>query len=328
MPGAYPQRGPRRRRFDHAHRVRQPVGAVDRGSLRDDAGSQRRLRPGPAMALGLAVVAALALVLQPWDGVPGSAAEARQTGEVRAATQAPARGGGLAVSPTLGPHGDLVTSRAASDADIARWEDVHRAHAGRPAAPSRLSGYRWPLSNARITNAFGLGRPGSFIVAGQSFHDGLDISSFCGARITAAHDGIVLGAGRRTEGLLGWLGDLAAFRAKVDEKNAWGGQAITVVVDDGNGYRSIYAHLGVAVVEPGEVVRAGDLLGYQGASGHATGCHLHYALFSPREQATLALDPKIARKTKLPPLEIARIDPLLVLPPPESAQISWGWGAR
>jgi murein DD-endopeptidase MepM/ murein hydrolase activator NlpD len=191
-----------------------------------------------------------------------------------------------------------------------------------------LSGYQWPIRNARITNSFGAGRPGSFVVDGQTFHDGLDISSFCGARITAAHDGVVLGAGRRTEAHIGWVGDLTAFRARLDAQDGWGGQAITVVVDDENGYRSVYAHLGLTVVERGDRVRAGDLLGYEGASGHATGCHLHYALFSPREAATLALDPKIVRKNKLPSHEIARIDPLLVLPPLAEAEIVWGWGAR
>ena len=74
-----------------------------------------------------------------------------------------------------------------------------------------------------------------------------------------------------------------------------------MVIDDGNGYRSIYAHLGRAAVEKGDLVRAGDLIGWEGASGNATGCHLHYALFSPLEDATLVLDPKVAKKTRLPP---------------------------
>ena len=197
-----------------------------------------------------------------------------------------------------------------------------------PDAGPDLTGYQWPLRNARITNGYGAGRPSSFLLDGQSFHDGIDIASFCGAKILAAHDGVVLGAGRRTVGLLGWVGDLTAFRAKLDAEDAWRTQAITVVIDDGNGYRSIYAHLGVATVEKGDVVQAGDQIGWEGASGNATGCHLHYALFDPLETDTLKLDPKIAKKTKLPGAEIARIDPLPLLPPPETAEITWGWGAR
>lgn len=271
------------------------------------------------------MVAIVALALRPWDTRPALTATERPVGAVVVIST------GLPPpddAATLGPHGDLVRGAGATDADIARWHDVRRAQATRSHPPPLLGGYHWPMRNARITNSFGLGRPGSFIVDDRPFHDGLDVSSFCGARITSAHDGVVLGVGRHTEALLGWIGDLGPFRAKVDEKDAWGSQAIAVVVDDGNGYRSVYAHLGLAVVDRGETIRAGDLLGYEGASGNATGCHLHYALFNPRETATLTLDPKVARKTKLPPLEIARIDPLLVLPPPVEADITWGWGAR
>ena len=49
-------------------------------------------------------------------------------------------------------------------------------------------------------------------------------------------------------------------------------------------------------------------------TGRASGCHLHYGLFSPLETATFAMDPKVAKRMKLPAAEIARIDPLLVLP--------------
>jgi hypothetical protein len=38
---------------------------------------------------------------------------------------------------------------------------------------------------------------------------------------------------------------------------------------------------------PFERVAAGQLLGYEGATGHASGCHLHYSLFSPLERRTI-----------------------------------------
>ena len=68
---------------------------------------------------------------------------------------------------------------------------------------------------------------------------------------------------------------------------------IVVVIDDGNGYRSIYAHFGKITVKTGQTVKAGDLLGYEGRTGHASGCHLHYGLFSPFETASFAIDPAI-----------------------------------
>jgi murein DD-endopeptidase MepM/ murein hydrolase activator NlpD len=314
------------RRFDHAHRIQPTARPLDRRTGRSLTVARRSITPGAATAAGLAIVAILALALRPWDTRPALTATERPAAAVVVISTAPTTSTGAAA--TLGPHGDVARGDGATDADIARWHDVRRAQATRSQPPPLLGGYRWPMRNARITNGFGLGRPGSFIVDDRTFHDGLDVSSFCGARITAAHDGVVLGVGRHTEALLGWIGDLGPFRAKVDEKDAWGSQAIAVVVDDGNGYRSVYAHLGLAVVDRGDTIRAGDLLGYEGASGNATGCHLHYALFNPTETATLTLDPKVARKTRLPPLEIARIDPLRVLPPPFEAGITWGWGAR
>jgi hypothetical protein len=42
---------------------------------------------------------------------------------------------------------------------------------------------------------------------------------------------------------------------------------------------------------------------------------VHYGLFSPWETATFAIRPDVVKRMKLPKLEIARVDPLLVLPP-------------
>jgi murein DD-endopeptidase MepM/ murein hydrolase activator NlpD len=197
-----------------------------------------------------------------------------------------------------------------------------------PPAPATLTGYRWPMQHARLTNAFGRARAGSLVMNGYTFHDGIDIASFCGDRIVAAHDGTVLSAGRRYDRFLGWVGNLDAYLARLEETNGWGSLAIAVVIDDGNGYRSVYVHFRKIVVKAGQVVHAGDLLGYEGATGYATGCHLHYGLFSPDETATLDVDPKLVERIHLPAREIARIDPLLVMPPMAEADITWGWGAQ
>ena len=54
--------------------------------------------------------------------------------------------------------------------------------------------------------------------------------------------------------------------------------------------------------------------GYEGRTGRASGCHLHYGLFSPTETDSYTMDPVAAKRMKLPGVEIARIDPQLVLP--------------
>lgn len=188
-------------------------------------------------------------------------------------------------------------------------------------SPASLTGYQWPLHNARLTLPFGPSPWGSRIVRGALFHDAIDVASFCGDRVVAAHDGVVLAAGRHYDEFMGWIGDLTPYTARLDEKGLWITLPIVVAIDDGNGYRSVYAHFGRVVVKPGEVVSAGDLLGYEGATGRASGCHLHYELFSLDEQATMGMEPTAAAHMLLPTTMVARIDPQLVLPPMASAGI-------
>ncbi len=149
---------------------------------------------------------------------------------------------------------------------------------------------------------------------GELFHDGMDLATFCGDHVVAAHDGVVLAAGRHYDALMGWVGDLQPYLDRLDKKKLYSTLPIIVVVDDGNGYRSMYAHFSKVVVKKGQTIKAGDFLGYEGMTGRASGCHLHYGLFSPLETATFGMDPKVAKHMKLPLAEIARVDPLLVLP--------------
>jgi murein DD-endopeptidase MepM/ murein hydrolase activator NlpD len=183
-----------------------------------------------------------------------------------------------------------------------------------PAAPESLEAYRWPLPKGRLTLPFGPSPWGSRLVEGSAFHDGIDLATFCGDKVVAAHEGTVLAAGRHYDKFMGWIGDLGPYLRRLDRKKLWSTLPIVVVVDDGNGYRSIYAHFGKVVVKKGATVAAGDLLGYEGATGRASGCHLHYGLFSPLEPGRFEIEPDVAKRMKLPAAQVARIDPLLVLP--------------
>ena len=89
---------------------------------------------------------------------------------------------------------------------------------------------------------------------------------------------------------------------RLDQKHLWNTLPIVVVIDDGNGYRSIYAHFSKIVVKKGQTVKAGQLLGYEGMTGRASGCHLHYGLFSPQETDSFGIDAAVAKRMKLPRL--------------------------
>jgi murein DD-endopeptidase MepM/ murein hydrolase activator NlpD len=178
-----------------------------------------------------------------------------------------------------------------------------------------LSGYVWPLRNARVTLPFGPSRRwGEFIVDGKLFHDGLDMATQCGDRVMAAHAGVVLAAGRHFDDFVGWRGDLTAYYDRLNRRHSWGYLPIVVVIDDGNGLRSIYAHESRVVVKPGQRVKAGQVIGYEGMTGNASGCHVHFGLFDPTEPRTFELNPTTRTRLLLPRYETARIDPLLVLP--------------
>jgi len=191
-----------------------------------------------------------------------------------------------------------------------------------PASPTyssswapNLTGYVWPLQGAVVvTLPFGPSDWGEFFLDGKRIHDGVDMATKCGDFVYAAHDGVVLAASREYDAYMGWVGDIALYIALVNKKNWWPSLPIVIVIDDGDGYRSIYAHEYQVTVKPGQHVKAGQVIGYEGATGNASGCHVHFGLFSPSQTATFALDPAIVAKDLLPAYEIARIDPLLVLP--------------
>jgi murein DD-endopeptidase MepM/ murein hydrolase activator NlpD len=228
-------------------------------------------------------------------------------------------GGGIAgaqgIEPTPPPETrgpTFVPAVARVTPIVARDPDGLRPLTAPPVAS--LTGYRWPIAKGRISLPFKAIPGGEFSNGGKLFHDGVDMASFCGAPVGAAHDGIVLAAGRHFDDVIGWVGDLGPYYRRLDSKHLWGQLPIVVVIDDGNGYRSMYAHFRDVTVKVGQRVRAGQLIGHEGATGHASGCHVHYGLFSPLEKKLFGVRADIVKRMKTPTHEIARIDPLAVLP--------------
>ncbi len=55
-----------------------------------------------------------------------------------------------------------------------------------------------------------------------------------------------------------------------------GGFGNYIMIDHGSGKMSVYAHLSGIIVEPGQQVQAGQVIGYVGTTGYSTGPHLHF----------------------------------------------------
>ena len=273
---------------------------------RDGSRRRRRVRRAASLVVVVGVTAGIAATLA--NGPLGRA------GEVQGAVATP---GQVAARSTATPlPTDQIVSLAQPTAMPTATPSASPTPvpSPTPAPPEALEGYRSPLPHGRLTLPFGPSPWGSRLVEGRAFHDGVDLATFCGDHVKAAHAGTVLAASRRFDTEIGWVGDLTPYFARLDRKHLWGTLPITVVIDDGNGYRSIYAHFSKVVVKKGQTVKAGQLLGYEGMTGRASGCHLHYGLFSPLETATFAIEPAVVKRMKVPAAQIARIDPLLVIP--------------
>lgn len=101
--------------------------------------------------------------------------------------------------------------------------------------------FAWPAAG-RITQRF------------VWYHKGLDIANKSAPSIVTADSGRVVTAG--------WLDGY--------------GYGNRVVIDHGNGYRTLYGHLSRIYVVPGQSVNRGDSIGQMGCTGRCTGTHLHF----------------------------------------------------
>ncbi|PCH94675.1 MAG: hypothetical protein COB85_05350 [Bacteroidetes bacterium] len=73
-----------------------------------------------------------------------------------------------------------------------------------------------------------------------------------------------------------WDTVVSAFDGVVRISRKHGGYGRVVVVRHNNGLETLYAHLHRLKVVPGDIVKAGQLIGLGGSSGHSSGSHLHF----------------------------------------------------
>jgi murein DD-endopeptidase MepM/ murein hydrolase activator NlpD len=107
----------------------------------------------------------------------------------------------------------------------------------------------WPIEG-RVASSFGE-REDPFNGEG-AFHSGIDIDAPYGTPVRATADGDIVSAGTET------------------------GYGREVIIDHGHDVATLYGHLSAIAVLPGEHVSRGQVIGFVGESGRATGPHLHY----------------------------------------------------
>jgi murein DD-endopeptidase MepM/ murein hydrolase activator NlpD len=147
----------------------------------------------------------------------------------------------------FGPHIDAALRR------FQGWAGVEPDGIAGPATFKALSSpppeiplpLAWPLTAPVVGDTFG--------PRGDRWHSGIDLPAPMGTPVYAARSGQVVWAGWRNGG--------------------WG---FLVAVAQGRGERTLYAHLSRIDVRLGVLIGQGVRVGLVGASGHATGPHLHF----------------------------------------------------
>ncbi len=167
------------------------------------------------------------------------------------------------------PTGGAKTSAEFQARRGGELAQINAARAGGSDSMGWRQGFIWPVKG-RVSGLFGSQR----VYNGQpgSYHSGLDIAMPTGTPYAAPADGVVVLAAKEPFTLEGYL----------------------LIIDHGNGLNSAFLHSSELLVKTGDVVVQGQVIGKIGATGRASGPHLHWGM----------------------KWNAARIDPLLLLPKP------------
>jgi murein DD-endopeptidase MepM/ murein hydrolase activator NlpD len=131
-----------------------------------------------------------------------------------------------------------------------RMEDVRRLMVKTVREVPRFS---WPISPVSVTSHFG--ERAHPILGEMKDHLGVDLAAKRGQAVFAAAPGVVLNAG--------WNG----------------GYGYQVEIQHASRVTTRYSHLARVLVEPGEILERGDLVGLAGDTGLSTGVHLHFEVW-------------------------------------------------
>ncbi len=153
------------------------------------------------------------------------------------------------------------------------------------AAHTNPAGFDWPFAlpipGGIVTSRYGGNRVYNGGVL-QARHTGMDFRRAVGEPIQATADGRVV------------LAEYLNIRGNV------------VIIDHGHGVFSQYAHMSQVQVQPGQIVRQGQILGLAGATGRANGPHLHFEVivngFPVDPLKWLALAPGFVRPQEITPI--------------------------
>lgn len=156
----------------------------------------------------------------------------------------------------------------------------------------------WPLDKIVITQLFGKTNASARLYVSGT-HNGVDFGAKVGTPAKAVLSGTIIGTGDT---------DLTCKGA------SWGRW---ILIKHDNGLATIYGHLSVISVKEGQRVTTGDIIGYTGSTGYATGPHLHITVYDGNavdveNRPSLACGGKVYRMPIAP--IAAYLDPMIYFP--------------
>jgi murein DD-endopeptidase MepM/ murein hydrolase activator NlpD len=157
----------------------------------------------------------------------------------------------------------------------------------------------WPLDYIYVTQFFGKTEAGKRLYANGT-HNGVDFRASIGTPVKAMADGVVAGTGDT---------DLQCPKVSFGR---------FILIKYNNGLASTFGHLSLIKVSTGETVTRGQVVGYSGSTGYATGPHLHVSVYA-RDAVNLKTLPSISCPGRVLTQPIspinAYLDPMYYLPP-------------
>ena len=147
---------------------------------------------------------------------------------------------------------------------IGKMEDELRKTIDPNFLPLERSGVLlWPVPEGVMTQGYAR-TPFAIKNYKSQHHNGIDIGRYLGAEIVAAESGTVINVGNQD-----------AYRAC-----RGGAYGKFIVIKHNNGLTTLYGHMSRTLVSMGQKVERGELIGYMGRTGWATGPHLHFSVFA------------------------------------------------
>ncbi len=151
--------------------------------------------------------------------------------------------------------------------EVADLDAQIRAKLGNKRIPAAKGVLAWPIDGI-LTQGYG---NTGFTALGYNFHNGIDIAAPAGAPVYAAADGVVINTDMSDASYGNWV----AIKHNISTKSG-SSQIIT-----------LYCHMRSFKAVPGQQIKAGDLIGYEGNTGNTTkklygperGYHVHFGVY-------------------------------------------------